>query len=73
MNDLLAAADLVRHGPGVCIMPPSLAARFPEFLVRPFAAHAPAWTVGVVYPRGDLSPVVAAFLRHVRQLRAPDE
>ncbi|WP_141364100.1 LysR family transcriptional regulator [Streptomyces sp. 6-11-2] len=73
VNDLLAAADLVRQGLGVCIMPPSLAARFPELPVRPFTAHAPAWTVGVVHPRGDLSPAVAAFLRHVRLLRAPDD
>jgi DNA-binding transcriptional LysR family regulator len=67
VNDLLAATDLVRHGLGVCIMPPSLAARFPELPVRPFAAHAPAWTVRVVHPRGELSLAVAALLRHIGQ------
>jgi DNA-binding transcriptional LysR family regulator len=66
VNDLLAACDLVRHGLGVCIMPPSLAGRFPDLSVRPFTAHAPTWTIRVVHPRGDLHPAVAAFLRHLR-------
>ncbi|MER5935901.1 LysR family transcriptional regulator [Streptomyces sp. NPDC001928] len=65
VNDLLAAADLVRHGLGVCIMPPSLAARFPELPVRPFAARAPTWAMGVVHPRGDTHPAVTALLRHI--------
>jgi hypothetical protein len=34
--------------------------------VRHFTAHAPAWTIRVVHPHGQLSPAVAAFLRHVR-------
>ncbi|MGE7438805.1 LysR substrate-binding domain-containing protein [Kitasatospora sp. NPDC001175] len=66
VNDVLTAVDLVRHGLGVCIMPQSLAARFPELPVRPFTAHAPAWTVRVVHPRGDLPPAVAALLRRIR-------
>jgi DNA-binding transcriptional LysR family regulator len=67
VNDLLAAADLVRHGLGTCILPPSVAARFPELPVRPFAARAPAWAVRIVHPRGDLQPAAAAYLRHIRQ------
>ncbi|MFD5574773.1 LysR family transcriptional regulator [Streptomyces cadmiisoli] len=66
VNDILAATDLVRHGLGVCIMPPSLAARFPDLPLRLFRPPAPAWTVGVVHPRGDLPPAVAALLRHIR-------
>nr|WTB28252.1 LysR family transcriptional regulator [Streptomyces sp. NBC_00830]WTB35829.1 LysR family transcriptional regulator [Streptomyces sp. NBC_00830] len=66
VNDVLAATDLVRHGLGVCIMPPLLAARFPELPVRSFTANAPAWTVRVVYPHGQLTPAVAALLRRIR-------
>jgi DNA-binding transcriptional LysR family regulator len=65
VNDLLAAVDLVRHGLGVCIVPPSLADRFPELSVRPFTAHPPTWTIRVVHARGELPPAVAAFLRHL--------
>ncbi|SEN92568.1 LysR family transcriptional regulator [Actinacidiphila rubida] len=65
VNDLLAAADLVRHGLGVCVLPPSLAGHFPELAVRPFAAHAPSWTIRVVHPRGELPPAVAAFVRRI--------
>ncbi|WP_210589160.1 LysR family transcriptional regulator [Streptomyces sp. GESEQ-35] len=67
VNDLLAAGDLVRHGLGVCIMPPSLAARLPELPVRPFAAHPPTWTLRVIHPRGELLPAVAALLRRIGQ------
>ncbi|MFF5303433.1 LysR family transcriptional regulator [Streptomyces sp. NPDC013161] len=66
VNDILAAGDLVRHGLGVCIMPPSLAARFPELPTRPFAAQAPSWTLRVIHPRGEQPPAVAALLRHIR-------
>jgi len=66
VNDVLAATDLVRYGLGVCIMPPSLAARFPELPARPFAAQAPEWTLRVVHPRGELPSAVAALLRHIR-------
>ncbi|MFI9760325.1 LysR family transcriptional regulator [Streptomyces sp. NPDC051963] len=67
VNDLLAAGDLVRHGLGVCIMPPSLAARLPELPVRPFAARAPTWTLRVIHPRGEPLPAVAALLRRIGQ------
>ncbi|MFJ2157412.1 LysR family transcriptional regulator [Streptomyces sp. NPDC087856] len=66
VNDILAAGDLVRYGLGVCIMPPSLAARFPELPTRPFAAQAPSWTLRVIHPRGEQPPAVAALLRHIR-------
>jgi DNA-binding transcriptional LysR family regulator len=65
VNDVLAAADLVRHDLAVCIMPESIAARFPDLTVRRFAQHAPSWKVMVVRPRGETSPVVDALLRHV--------
>lgn len=65
VNDVLAAADLVRHDLGVCIMPESLAARFPDLAVRRFATHAPIWKLMVVRPRGEVTPAVAALLRHI--------
>jgi DNA-binding transcriptional LysR family regulator len=66
VNDVLAATDLVRHGLGVCILPSSLAARFPDLGVRPFTAHPPTWSVMVAHPRGEPPPAVAALLRHIR-------
>ncbi|MFC3502173.1 LysR family transcriptional regulator [Micromonospora krabiensis] len=66
VNDLLAAADLVRRDLGVCVMPESIAARFPDLTTRRFAEHAPSWTVRVVRPAGEPPPAVAALLRHVR-------
>ncbi|MFJ3672933.1 LysR family transcriptional regulator [Streptomyces sp. NPDC090106] len=65
VNDILGAVDLVRHGLGVCVLPLSLAARFPDLSVRRFAAHAPNWRISVVHPRGELPPAVTALLRHV--------
>lgn len=65
VNDVLGATDLVRHGLGVCILPASLAARFPDLSVRRFAAHAPTWRMRVVHPKGDLPPAVAELLRHI--------
>jgi DNA-binding transcriptional LysR family regulator len=72
VNDILAAAELVRHDLGVCIMPESIAARFPDLAVRRFAAHAPTWKVMVVRPGGEASPVVAALLRHINSSGAAD-
>jgi DNA-binding transcriptional LysR family regulator len=66
VNDVLAATDLVRHDLGVCILPESLAARFPDLAARRFAAHAPTWKVMVVWPRGEVSPAVTALLQHIR-------
>ncbi|MEV6507696.1 LysR family transcriptional regulator [Streptomyces sp. NPDC051642] len=66
VNDILAAGDLVRYGLGVCIMPPSLAARFPELPTRPFISQAPSWTLRVIHHRGEQPPAVAALLRHIK-------
>ncbi|MFI7605909.1 LysR family transcriptional regulator [Micromonospora sp. NPDC049366] len=66
VNDLLTAADLVRRDLGVCVMPESIAARFPDLTTRRFADHAPFWTVRVVRPAGEPPPAVAALLRHIR-------
>ncbi|MFG6201502.1 LysR family transcriptional regulator [Nonomuraea sp. JJY05] len=65
VNDIVAASELVRHDLGVCIMPESIAARFPDLTVHRFAQHAPRWKVMVVRPRGEAPPAVAALLRHI--------
>ncbi|MBX6765779.1 MAG: LysR family transcriptional regulator [Actinomadura rubrobrunea] len=65
VNDIVAASELVRHDLGVCIMPESIAARFPDLTVHRFAHHAPVWKVMVVRPRGEPSPAPAALLRHL--------
>ncbi|WP_329452876.1 LysR family transcriptional regulator [Streptomyces sp. NBC_01724] len=65
VNDIVAASELVRHGLGVCIMPASIAARFPDLAVRRFVQHVPTWKVMVVRPQGNASPAVEALLRHI--------
>jgi DNA-binding transcriptional LysR family regulator len=65
VNEVLTPTDLVRHDLGVCILPESLAARFPDLAVRRFAAHAPARKVMVVRPSGEVLPALAALLRHI--------
>ncbi|MFJ7494551.1 LysR family transcriptional regulator [Streptomyces sp. NPDC097727] len=65
VNDIVAASELVRHDLGVCIMPESIAARFPDLAARRFAQHAPSWKVMVARPRGEVPPAVAALLRHI--------
>ncbi|WP_326580143.1 LysR family transcriptional regulator [Actinacidiphila glaucinigra] len=65
VNDIVAAAELVRHDLGVCIMPASIAARFPDLAARRFERHAPSWKVMVVRPGGDPAPAVEALLRHI--------
>lgn len=64
-NDVLAAAELVRHDLGVCVMPASIAAHFPDLAVRRFERHAPAWKIMVVRPGGDPSPAVQALLGYI--------
>jgi len=66
VNDILSATDLVRHDLGVCIMPESLAARFPDLTARRFAHNAPTWKVMVVHPHGQTSSAVTALLRHIK-------
>lgn len=64
VNDIVAAAELVRHDLGVCVMPESIAARFPDLAARRFVRYAPNWNVMVVRPGGEVPPAVAALLRH---------
>ena len=66
VNDILTATDLVRQDLGVCIMPESLAARFPDLTAHAFTPHAPTWKLMVVHPPGQVSPAVTALLRHIK-------
>ncbi|WP_327371152.1 LysR family transcriptional regulator [Streptomyces sp. NBC_01217] len=65
VNDIVAASELVRHDLGVCVMPESIAARFPDLALRRFDRHVPRWNVMVVRPEGEVPPAVAALLRHI--------
>lgn len=65
VNDIVAASELVRHDLGVCVMPTSIAARFPDLTVRRFVQHVPTWKVMVARPRGEAPPAVQALLRHI--------
>ncbi|MFF7359603.1 LysR substrate-binding domain-containing protein [Streptomyces sp. NPDC008125] len=65
VNDIVAAAELVRNDLGLCIMPRSVADRFPDLRQYRIRRHAPTWKVMVVRPPGDPSPAVAALLRHL--------
>ncbi|MCC8455654.1 LysR family transcriptional regulator [Streptomyces rochei] len=65
VNDIVAAAELVRNDLGVCIMPRSIADRFPDLDQHPFRRHAPSWKIMVVRPPGEVSPAVAALLNHI--------
>ncbi|MEU6098253.1 LysR family transcriptional regulator [Streptomyces sp. NPDC047079] len=65
VNDIVAAAELVRHDLGVCIMPPSIASHFPDLDRYRFERHAPSWQVMVVRPPGEPPAAVAALLRHI--------
>ncbi|MEV6992720.1 LysR family transcriptional regulator [Streptomyces sp. NPDC093228] len=65
VNDIGAASELVRHDLGVCVLPTSIAARFPDLALRRFTRYVPRWNVMVVRPSGDVPPAVAALLRHI--------
>ncbi|MGW4380079.1 LysR family transcriptional regulator [Kitasatospora sp. NPDC004531] len=65
VNDITAAAELVRHDLGVCVLPESLAAHFPDLALRRFVRGQPRWDIAVVHPAGEPSPAVAALLRHL--------
>ncbi|WP_214411754.1 LysR family transcriptional regulator [Sphaerisporangium fuscum] len=65
VNDILAAAEIVRQGLAACIMPESIAARFPSLATRGFAQHAPSWKIMLVRPRSEPTPAVAALLHHI--------
>ncbi|MGW1027170.1 LysR family transcriptional regulator [Streptomyces sp. NPDC002577] len=66
VNDIVAAAELVRGDLGVCIMPRSIADRFPDLVQYRFDQHKPNWRIMVARPPGDPSPAVAALLQHIR-------
>jgi DNA-binding transcriptional LysR family regulator len=68
-NDAMTAAELVRAGLGVTIVPTTLAGGFPDLRSVRIARHAPAWTSGVVHRRGPLVPAAAALLEHLRSGR----
>ncbi|MCI3276929.1 LysR family transcriptional regulator [Streptomyces cylindrosporus] len=65
VNDIVAAAELVRNDLGVCIVPTSIGDRFPDLLQYRFDRHAPHWKVMVVRPPGEPPPAVTALLRHI--------
>ncbi|MFF7987447.1 LysR substrate-binding domain-containing protein [Streptomyces sp. NPDC007901] len=65
VNDIVAAAELVRSDLGVCIMPKSIADRFPDLPQYRFGRHAPSWKIMVVRPPGEAPSAVAALLRHI--------
>ncbi|MFI1336411.1 LysR family transcriptional regulator [Streptomyces sp. NPDC020845] len=65
VNDIVAASELVRHDLGVCVIPESIAARFPDLALRRFVRNPPRWHVMVVRPRGESPPATAALLRHI--------
>ncbi|SEC86901.1 DNA-binding transcriptional regulator, LysR family [Amycolatopsis tolypomycina] len=60
VDDLAVAAGLVRAGLAACVLPASVAARFPELTVRRFD-RPPPWQLAAVY-RADSGPAVAAVL-----------
>ncbi|MEU4538296.1 hypothetical protein AB0G15_25950 [Streptosporangium sp. NPDC023825] len=64
-NDVLAAAEPVRHDPGARGMPEPIAARFPDLITHRFARHGPSWKIMVARPRRAPSPAAAALLRHI--------
>jgi DNA-binding transcriptional LysR family regulator len=70
-NDILAAAELVRAGLGVTVVPVPLAAAFPDLRSVTIARHAPTWTIGIVHRRDPLVPPAAALLRHVKRGALP--
>ncbi|MFD4507670.1 LysR family transcriptional regulator [Streptomyces sp. NPDC058457] len=65
VNDIVAASELVRNDLGICIMPPTIADRFPDLTTYRIARHAPTWKVMVVRPPGEPPAAVAALLRHI--------
>ncbi|MFJ5206820.1 LysR family transcriptional regulator [Streptomyces nigra] len=65
VNDIVAAAELVRNDLGVCIMPQSIADRFDDLRQYSFRRHVPNWKIMVVRPPGEAPPAVAALLKHI--------
>jgi DNA-binding transcriptional LysR family regulator len=65
LNGFGAAGELVHNDLGVCMMPRSIADRFPDLPQYRCDRHAPNWTVMVLRPPGQTPPAVAALLRHI--------
>jgi DNA-binding transcriptional LysR family regulator len=65
VNGILAAAELVRQGLGVTIVPESLTPLFHDLRSLRIASHAPTWTICVVHRRGTLTPVTAELLKQL--------
>ncbi|WP_020659799.1 LysR family transcriptional regulator [Amycolatopsis benzoatilytica] len=63
VTDVAAAAELVRHDLGACVLPASAAAKFPDLTGRRFAHGGPAWEIEATHAAGDPAPAVAALLR----------
>jgi DNA-binding transcriptional LysR family regulator len=63
VTDVAAAVELVRHDFGGCLLPASVAGRFPELRVRRFARGGPRWEVAAWRAGGEVSAAVAAVLR----------
>jgi DNA-binding transcriptional LysR family regulator len=66
VNGILAAAELVRQGLGVTIVPESLTPLFHDLRSLRIASHAPTWTICVVHRRGTVTPVTAELLKQLR-------
>ena len=64
VTDAPAAAELVRHDLGGCVLPVSVAAQFPDLTGRRFTRGGPTWNITATHA-GDPRPAVAAVLRHL--------
>ncbi|SEO87088.1 LysR family transcriptional regulator [Amycolatopsis saalfeldensis] len=58
-----AAVELVRHDFGACLLPESVAERFPELRVRRFAGAGPRWDVAAWWAGGEVSAAVSAVVK----------
>ncbi|WP_327240933.1 LysR substrate-binding domain-containing protein [Streptomyces sp. NBC_01318] len=65
VNDIGAAAELASKDVGVCIMPESIAAHFPDLPQYQCGRHAPNWKIMLIRPPGEVPPAVPALLRHI--------
>lgn len=58
-----AAVELVRHDFGACLLPESVAGRFPELRVRRFAGGGPRWDVAAWWAGEEASAAVSAVVK----------
>ncbi|MET8405853.1 LysR family transcriptional regulator [Streptomyces sp900116325] len=61
VNDIGAAAELVSKDVGVCIMPESIAAHFPDLPQYQCGRHAPNWKIMLIRPPGEVPPTSAGL------------